>query len=91
MKIEKEVAELRKIYDKIKNKFEKENLKLEQRDQLYGERSEKWQESEKGIEYEHNSQILAGDLDNFEVDLDNLDNVITEISAMSEGSFDTIS
>ena len=91
MNVSKEVAGLRKIYDKLQEKLEKEQRRLEQRDQLYGERSEKWQESEKGLDYEADSSILGTDLENFEQELSNLDDVITEIASIGESAFDSIS
>jgi len=91
MNVSKEVAGLRKIYDKLQKKFEKEQRRLDQRDQLYGERSEKWQESEKGLDFEADSSILGTDLENFEQELSNLDDVITEIASIGESAFDSIS
>jgi len=91
MNVSKEVAGLRKIYDKLQAKLEKEQIRLDQRDQYYGERSEKWQESKKGLDYEADSSILGNDLENFEQELSNLDDVITEIASIGESSFDSIS
>lgn len=91
MNISKEVAGLRKIYDKLQKKFKKEQYKLEQREQYFEERSEKWQESEKGLDFEANSSILGSDLENFEQELSNLDDVITEIASIGESAFDSIS
>jgi len=78
-----EVAALRKIYDKLKAKKEHIESLIEQREIYFEEKSEKWQTSDTGINYEGDTSELQDRCDEFDIELDKLDECITEIYELS--------
>ena len=91
MNLQKEIEKLRSVYDElIKKKYALE-CKIETRENTFNDRSEKWQESDKGIEYEEKTQELQDTFDNFDVELENLDSLINELNSLSDGNFDNMS
>lgn len=78
-----EVAALRKIYDKLKAKKEYIESLIEQREIYFEEKSEKWQTSDAGINYEGDTSELQDRYDEFDIELEKLDECITEIYELS--------
>lgn len=60
--------------DTLQNQLEKMQAQIEKREDLFENRSEKWQESEKGVDHE----TRTSELQQFAEDLENLIDSINE-------------
>jgi predicted nuclease with TOPRIM domain len=54
---------LKSIYKNLETNSAKLEEAIEKREDVFYDRSEKWQESEKGQEYEQKTEVLQGILD----------------------------
>ncbi len=64
---------MKKAKDQIEKLIEKISEKIDDRDCIYDDRSDKWQESERGIDYSDNTQELQEVLENLEMTLESIE------------------
>lgn len=82
--MEKELNQLKKIQEKLALKKDAIELKIEARENAFEDKSEKWQESEKGIEHQEKTQALQDFFDELDAELMALDDVINNLEELAE-------
>ena len=60
MKAHKEIDKIESIVNILKERLEQVEVKIESRDNTFNDRSEKWQQSEKGVKFEEVTSELSG-------------------------------
>jgi uncharacterized protein YukE len=78
MKAHKEIEQIEKILEKLKEKLDTIQTKIDEREETFGNRSDKWQESDKGIAFEEATTELQ------DLHLDIEDKIETIESALEE-------
>lgn len=72
MNFNKEAETLEKFIEKLNLKKEKLELQIEKRNDIYSDRTESWQESDVGLDYEEITEGLEDHLYNLETVIDEL-------------------
>lgn len=67
---------MKKIHENLTKQLELLRLEIEKREEIFSNRSENWQESEKGEEFEMATQELEQVADDLENTIDELFNII---------------
>lgn len=84
MNLQNEVTKLEKMIFALEQKHEKLSAKIDSRNEKFAERSEKWQESEKGTDYEVDTDLMQSDYNDIEEVIHSLQNSLEELSAINE-------
>jgi threonine synthase len=84
LNLQKEVQQLRAIYDKVIAKKDGYQLEIEKRTAYQYEKSDKWQESEKGEDYIGTTSEMDDRFQDLEIEVEKLDEAITELYDLSE-------
>jgi hypothetical protein len=82
--LKNEVAELRKVYDKLIAKKNKMELLIEKREDFHDRKSENWKNSDKGEDYLGTTSEIQDRFYEFDIELEKLDECITEIYEISQ-------
>lgn len=84
MNLQNEITKLEKMIFALEQKHEKLSAKIDSRNEKFAERSEKWQESEKGTDYEVDTDLMQSDYNDIEEVIHSLQNSLEELSAINE-------
>ncbi len=84
MKLHKKIHKILPVVEEMKAQLDNLREKIDKREEVFSDRSDKWQESVKGIEYEEKTQQLE-DL-HFEIEdkLETIENALNELLEITE-------
>lgn len=84
MKIQKEINQLEKITEILREKLDALQEKIDAREEKFCDRSEKWQESDKGVEFEEETERLSDMHLEIETEVENIEGAIATLRDLCE-------
>lgn len=84
MKIKKELDALKRVCEALQSKVTNVEEQIERRNESFDDRSDSWQDSDRGNDYAQGTDLLQEQLDEFIQNVDELEAIIGEFENLCD-------